>query len=132
MSTRLDVLTPRTYTGSDGQERTAWTRLGSAWAEPGKGIWVTLDALPTASIGRNGQIETRMWLTTPKPRDEQQSSTRQEPAQRPQCAQQPQTGYDTRQPANAPQQAAGRPQQQNPPHVEPEPDESGTDDIPFT
>ena len=57
--------------------------------------------------------------------------TRQEPAQRPQSAQQPQTGYDTRRPANAPQQAAGRPQQQNPPHVEPEPDESSTDDIPF-
>jgi hypothetical protein len=45
---RYDVLSAQTYTGKNGGgERTAWTRLGVAWAhKDGEGLNVTLTALP--------------------------------------------------------------------------------------
>ena len=122
--TILDVVQAQ----EDAQGKTHWHKVGIAFADQGK-VRVKLNSLPIPQPQKSGLSE--VWLNLFKQEDRSQGNTRQDAAQRPQGAQQPQTGYDTRQPANAPQQAAGLPQQQHPPHVEPEPGESGADDIPF-
>lgn len=43
---KLDVLTPKKWTTKDGEERTFWLRIGSAFPTRGGGTTVQLDALP--------------------------------------------------------------------------------------
>jgi hypothetical protein len=43
----FNVIGVREYTGSDGEQRTRFTRLGAAWALPRGGYSLNLDGLPT-------------------------------------------------------------------------------------
>lgn len=71
MSQRLDALIAREYTDRDGNKKTQWTKIGSAWPTQSGGYSVTLEALPLPTMGERG-LETRIVLMVPKPRDEQQ------------------------------------------------------------
>jgi hypothetical protein len=60
MADRYDVLTSRKYTDKQGNEKTSWTKIGTAFAcRDGVSLNVTLDAFPV-----NGQL----YITPPKPR----------------------------------------------------------------
>jgi hypothetical protein len=58
MGDRFDVLSGRKYTAKDGTEKTAWTKLGTAFmCRDGVSLNVTLDALP---------LDGRLYITPPK------------------------------------------------------------------
>ena len=62
-ATRLEVKQPQEYETRDGEKKTRWVKLGVAWATPGKGISVVLEALPLPQIdSRTGKLETRFML----------------------------------------------------------------------
>jgi len=71
MSDRLDALTVREYTDRDGNKKSSWTKIGSAWPNRDGGFSITLDALPLPTMGERG-LETRIVLMVPKPREDQQ------------------------------------------------------------
>lgn len=58
---RFDVTTPRAYKDRDGNEKTNWVRLGTAFEKEGR-ITVLLDALPIA----DSQGVCKMILMEPK------------------------------------------------------------------
>jgi hypothetical protein len=63
---RLDILQPRK--GGDG--KTYWTKLGSAWpAKQGSGYSLTFEALPLQSLNDKGELECRVLLREPLPKD---------------------------------------------------------------
>jgi hypothetical protein len=66
MADRLDALTPREYTDRDGNKKTAFTRIGTAFAMT-NGWSIVLDALPVASMSERG-LETKILLMPPKPK----------------------------------------------------------------
>ena len=116
--TILDVVQAQ----EDAQGKTHWHKVGIAFADQGK-VRVKLNSLPIPQPQKSGLSE--VWLNLFKQENRSQGNTRQEPAQRPQGAQQPQTGYDTRRPASAPQQQPAA-------HTEPDADDrEPQDDIPF-
>lgn len=71
MTDRLDAVVAREYTDRDGNKKTQWTKIGSAWATRNGGWSISLEALPLPSMGERG-LETRIILMVPKPRDDQQ------------------------------------------------------------
>lgn len=80
MAERLDALVARKYTDRDGNEKTSWTKIGSAWPTQNGGYSVALEALPLPTMGDRG-LETRILLMEPKPREDQpqrRSSGRQQ------------------------------------------------------
>jgi hypothetical protein len=63
---RLDILQPRK--GGDG--KTYWTKLGSAWpAKQGGGYSLTFEALPLQALNDKGELECRVLLREPLPKD---------------------------------------------------------------
>ena len=67
MSNRYDAVTARKYTDRNGNEKTAFTRIGTMFANRnGDGFNVVLDALPIPD--ENGQVRILMFV--PKERDE--------------------------------------------------------------
>jgi hypothetical protein len=62
---RFDVLATRKYKGNDGKEKTAFTRIGVAWAnKDGKGMSVSLDCVPVPDQ-EDGRI--RILIREPMP-----------------------------------------------------------------
>jgi hypothetical protein len=68
MTQRYDVMTARTYSDRDGNEKTAWTRVGTMF-ETKNGFSIALDALPLPQL-RDGKLETRLVCFPPKEKDE--------------------------------------------------------------
>tara|TARA_R100001443_G_scaffold98344_1_gene105352 strand:+ start:537 stop:749 length:213 start_codon:yes stop_codon:yes gene_type:complete len=67
MTQRYDLTVPRT--SSDG--KTYWTRVGVAFAnKSGKGFNLIFEALPLPSKNDRGEIETRVLMMEPLPKDE--------------------------------------------------------------
>lgn len=77
MSDRYDLCTARKYTARDGQEKTTFTKIGTMWSTQGGKVAfsLTFDALPTASLGRDGQVETRVVAF---PADQQRQAPRRD------------------------------------------------------
>lgn len=83
MADRLDALVAREYADRDGNKKTAFTKIGVAFATKNGGWSLTLEALPLPTMGERG-LETRILLMVPKPREDR-------PAQR---QEQRSTSYD--------------------------------------
>lgn len=66
MPERLDAVAARDYTTRDGEAKTAFTRIGTAWATRNGGWRVVLEALPVARLTDKGQVETSFLLMPPK------------------------------------------------------------------
>lgn len=64
MSNRLEAFATRPYKDRDGNEKTAYTRIGTAF-ETRNGWAIRLDALPLPSMGERG-LETTILLMPPK------------------------------------------------------------------
>lgn len=111
MATRLNMVTPKTKT--DGG--TYWHRIGVGWADPGKGIRLVFDSLPTSQIRQDGTVEVTAMLFP--------AEDRQQSPQRPQqAAQQP----------PAPRRSPPPLQSQEPPQTPPQASMADDDDqIPF-
>jgi len=76
---RLDAMIAVDYTTSSGENKTRWTKLGTAWpAKTGTGYSIVLDALPLPSMSRDGKLECRILLREPLPdnRDAPRQQTR--------------------------------------------------------
>lgn len=69
MTDRFDALAIRNYIDRNGETKTAFTRIGTMFANSKGGFSLSLDALPTPSLSDKGAIETRILLVVPKPRD---------------------------------------------------------------
>ena len=67
MANRLDALTAREYTDRDGNRKSAFTRIGTAFEMNNGGWSIVLDALPVPSMGERG-LETKILLMQPKPK----------------------------------------------------------------
>lgn len=67
---RLDAMIATEYTDRDGNTKTQWTNIGTAWpAKSGVGYSITLKALPIPSLSRDGKLEVRIVLMEPRERD---------------------------------------------------------------
>ena len=56
------------YVTSNGDSKTRWTKIGTAWpAKQGGGYSIVLDALPLPSMSRDGKLECRILLREPLP-----------------------------------------------------------------
>ena len=77
MAQRLDALLARKYTTRDGDEKTAFTKVGAAFpTRTGDGYSVVLDAMP-APDRESGQY--RILLMPPMDRDTNRDDTRPRP-----------------------------------------------------
>ena len=77
MAQRLDALLARKYTTREGEEKTAFTKIGAAFpTRTGDGYSIVLDAMP-APDRETGQY--RILLMPPMERDGQQQGTRPRP-----------------------------------------------------
>ena len=65
MTERLEAMTARQYKDRNGETKTAWSRIGTAWATA-KGWSITFDALPLPSLNDKGVLETRVLLMPPR------------------------------------------------------------------
>lgn len=65
MNERMDLLSARPYTDKNGEARTAFTRIGTAW-QTTKGWSLTFDALPLPSMNDKGVVETRVLMMPPR------------------------------------------------------------------
>ena len=74
---RLDAMIATDYQTSNGDSKTRWTKIGTAWpAKQGGGYSIVLDALPLPSMSRDGKLECRILLREPLPaRDEPRGNT---------------------------------------------------------
>jgi hypothetical protein len=66
---RLDAIMARKYTDRDGNEKSAFTRLGTAFPITNGGYSIVLDAMPAPEAAQNGGLQYRLLLMVPKPRD---------------------------------------------------------------
>lgn len=67
---RLEAFTVRKYTNSDGEEKSAWTRIGIAFPHKnGEGFNVQLDAIPAPSAGKDGSMKFEIVLRPPMEKD---------------------------------------------------------------
>lgn len=74
MADRFDIVSPRAYTDRNGEVKTAFTRIGTAWAmKNGNGFSLTFDALPVPSLNDKGALEVRCLMMPPKSDDAQRS-----------------------------------------------------------
>jgi hypothetical protein len=64
VSDRLEAFSVRPYE-KNGETKTAFTRIGIAWANRNGGYRLSLDALPVASMN-DGKLETTILLLPPK------------------------------------------------------------------
>lgn len=63
---RLEAFTVRKYTTSDGEEKSAWTRIGVAFPHKnGEGFNVQLDAFPAPSASKDGSMKYEIVLRPP-------------------------------------------------------------------
>ncbi len=68
MTERLNIVSPRQYTTRDGEVKTAFTRIGVAFAT--KSGWaLTFEALPLPSLNDKGVLETKVLLMPPREDD---------------------------------------------------------------
>lgn len=72
MSNRMDVVSARSYE-KNGEQKTAYTRIGTAWSMDSGGWRVILEALPLPQINNKGALETQLLLFPPKDNAEQPS-----------------------------------------------------------
>lgn len=75
MAERLIAKSPRSYTTRDGEVKTTWVTVGSAWPTDAGGWRIQFDALPIPQVGKSGQIETTVVLMQPKDDDRPASNT---------------------------------------------------------
>lgn len=68
MTDRMDILAIRSY-AKDGETKTAFTKIGVAFATKTGGWQLVFEALPIASLSDKGTIETRALMKPPQPRD---------------------------------------------------------------
>jgi hypothetical protein len=67
---RLDALMARKYTDREGTEKSAFTKIGTAFpTRTGDGYSIVLDAMPAPEAAQNGGMQYRILLMPPKPRD---------------------------------------------------------------
>ena len=82
MTDRFDVLSPRSYVTANGETKSYFVKIGTAWPmQNGNGFSITLDALPLPSLGDQGKLETRVLMMPPKPRDDAPARTTRKGAQ---------------------------------------------------
>jgi hypothetical protein len=77
MAERLDAVVAREYSDRDGNKKTQWTKIGSAWPTKSGGWSISLDVLPIPTMGERG-LETRILLMEPKSRDDKPASARKQ------------------------------------------------------
>jgi len=65
MTERMDILATRSY-AKDGETKTAFTRIGVAFATKNGGWSLVFEALPIASLSDKGTIETRALMMPPR------------------------------------------------------------------
>ena len=82
MSDRYDVMTGRNYTDRNGDQKTAWTKVGVMFATE-RGFRISLEALPLPQL-RDGKLECSLVCFPPKEKDDQPRRDREPPNQRPQ------------------------------------------------
>ena len=70
MAQRYDALSTRAYTDRDGNAKTQWVNIGTAFTGNDGSIRVLLNALPLPGFDRDGKIETVIHLREPRARDE--------------------------------------------------------------
>ena len=80
MANRMDAVSPRSYTDRNGEQKTQWVRLGSAFETKTGGWAIRLDALPIPQIGKDGALETTILLM--EPRGDAREPAAQAPAKR--------------------------------------------------
>lgn len=73
MSKRFDIMTPR----KSRDDKTFWTKIGTAWQNDKGGIQLVFDALPLPDS--EGRCVANLF--EPKPRDGQASTSRAAPSQ---------------------------------------------------
>jgi hypothetical protein len=79
MSTRYDVIAPRTYKDRDGNDKTSFNRVGVAFPMKDRdGFNLTLEALPLQELDRDGRLVCRLMLMPPR----EQGDTPSRPAER--------------------------------------------------
>lgn len=66
MSNRLDALAMRKYKTQQGEEKTAYTKVGVAFANRGGGYTLTLESVPVAQPDRDGVMSVRILLAEPR------------------------------------------------------------------
>jgi hypothetical protein len=54
---RYDVKHPRKYTDREGNERTYWTKCGTAWDREDGGFVIELDYVPVAVDSESGKLK---------------------------------------------------------------------------
>lgn len=69
MADRLDAVVAREYSDRDGNKKTAFTKIGVAFAMKNGGWSLSLEALPLPAMGERG-LETRILLMVPRPRED--------------------------------------------------------------
>jgi hypothetical protein len=67
MNDRYDLVTGRKYKTRDGQEKTAWTRVGTMFARDKGGFSIQLESIPLNFDEKGG---VRLMAFPPKDRDE--------------------------------------------------------------
>lgn len=78
MSDYMEIVIARPYTTSSGEQRTAFTRVGTAWPMKNReGFSLTFDALPVPTMNDKGVIETRVLMMPPRPKDGEQQPRQQ-------------------------------------------------------
>jgi hypothetical protein len=69
-NTRLDAIMARKYTDRDGNEKSSFTRIGTAFTMQNGGYSIVLDAMPAPEAAQNGGMQYRILLMVPKPRED--------------------------------------------------------------
>jgi hypothetical protein len=67
---RLDAIMARKYQDRDGNEKSAFTRIGTAFTMQNGGYSIVLDAMPAPEAAQNGGLQYRILLMAPKPRED--------------------------------------------------------------
>lgn len=66
MSSHYNVLMAREYTSKDGQEKSAFTKVGVAFPMKGKdGFQISLEAIPLQTISKTGKLECKLIMMLP-------------------------------------------------------------------
>lgn len=65
MADRMDLLSARSYQ-KDGETKTAFTKIGVAFATKNGGWSLSFEALPLPSLSDKGTIETRVLMMSPR------------------------------------------------------------------
>jgi hypothetical protein len=67
---RLDAIMARKYQDRDGNEKSSFTRIGTAFTMQNGGYSIVLDAMPAPEAAQNGGMQYRILLMVPKPRED--------------------------------------------------------------